>query len=103
MKKLNVLIVALSVTLLLPMASQSEEKSAPPAEQSTPAEKSAEAPAKCLKAAVNPVTGHAICLEPRGAPVDPPERTSIQRPCKPRAHDSGDPFTVYEHWSGCHE
>jgi hypothetical protein len=61
-KKLNVLIVALSVTLLLPMASQSEEKSAPPAEQSTPAEKSAEAPAKCLKAAVNPVTGRRAAL-----------------------------------------
>ena len=102
MRVLKTLIVALSVAVLLPMAARSEEKSAPPAEQSAPASKSAEAPAKCLKAAVNPVTGHAICLEPRGAPVDPPERTSLQRPCKPRAHDS-DPFTMYEHWSGCHE
>ena len=102
MRVLKTLMVVLSVTLLLPMAAQSEEKSAPMAGQAAPAVKSAEAPAKCLKAAVNPVTGYAICLEPRGAPVDPPERTSLQRPCKPRAHDS-DPSTVYEHWSGCHE
>lgn len=102
MTVLKTLIVALSVTLLLPTAAKPEEKSAPPAEQSAPAEKSAEAPAKCLKAVVNPVTGYAICLEPKGAPVKPPPRASLQRPCKPRAHDN-DPFTVYEHWSGCHE
>lgn len=102
MKVLKTLVVALSVIALLPMAATSEEKSTPPAEQSVPADKSAEAPAKCLKAVVNPVTGFAICLEPRGAPVEPPPRASLQRPCKPRAHDN-DPFTVYEHWSGCHE
>lgn len=62
MKILKTLIVALSVTMLLPMAAKSEEKSAPPAEQPAPAEKSAEVPPKCLKAVVNPVTGHAICL-----------------------------------------
>lgn len=62
MKILKTLIVALSVTMLLPMAAKSEEKSAPPAEQLAPAEKSAEVPPKCLKAVVNPVTGHAICL-----------------------------------------
>jgi|GEM_PF-5516673 len=26
---------------------------------------------KCLKAEVNPVTGHVLCVEPLGAPVDP--------------------------------
>src|SRR5262245_56967100 len=42
---------------------------------------------KCLEAAVNPVTGSAYCVNPRGAPVDPPPRESLNRPCKPRAHD----------------
>lgn len=102
MKVLRTLIVALSVTVLLPMAAHSEEKSAPPAEQSAPSAEASAWQARCLKAVVNPVTGYAICLEPKGAPVEPPPRASLQRPCKPRAHDN-DPFTVYEHWSGCHE
>jgi hypothetical protein len=58
------------------------------------------APAKCLEAVVNPVTGYAFCVNPRGAPVEPPPRASLNRPCKPRVHDN-DAFTVYEHWSGC--
>jgi len=64
-----------------------------------PAEGSA-TPAKCLEAAVNPVTGHAVCVNPRGAPVEPPPPSAFNRPCKPRAHDD-DPWTVYEHGSGC--
>ena len=38
---------------------------------------------KCLKAEVNPVTGHLLCLDPRGAPVDPPPAAEL--PCKPDA------------------
>lgn len=62
------------------------------------AEKSA-TPAKCLEAAVNPVTGDAVCINPRGAPVEAPPPSSLH-PCKPRPHDN-EPWTVYEHWSGC--
>ena len=29
-------------------------------------------PAVCLEAVVNPVSGHAECVNPRGAPVQPP-------------------------------
>ena len=37
---------------------------------------------KCLKAEINPVTGHLLCIDPLGAPVEaPPEET--MRPCKP--------------------
>jgi hypothetical protein len=36
----------------------------------------------CLEAEVNPVTGHALCINPRGAPVAPPPAAS-ELPCKP--------------------
>jgi hypothetical protein len=40
------------------------------------------APPKCLKAEINPVTGHVFCFEPLGALVEaPPEETKL--PCKP--------------------
>ena len=39
---------------------------------------------KCLKAEVNPVTGHVLCIDPIGAPVDPPPAAS-EAPCKPDA------------------
>jgi hypothetical protein len=26
---------------------------------------------KCLKAEINPVTGHVLCIDPHGAPVEP--------------------------------
>jgi hypothetical protein len=68
-------------------------------EESAQSEEKSAAPAKCLEAAVNPVTGFAFCINPRGAPVDPPPVSSLH-PCKPRAHDN-DPMTVYERWSGC--
>ena len=43
---------------------------------------SASAAPKCLKAEVNPVTGHALCIDPIGAPVDPPPAAELP-PCKP--------------------
>ena len=42
---------------------------------------SAEAP-KCLKAEVNPVTGHALCIDPIGAPASAGGRaSSLQARC----------------------
>ena len=36
---------------------------------------------KCLTAEINPVTGHVLCLNPLGAPVEaPPEEAKL--PCK---------------------
>jgi hypothetical protein len=38
----------------------------------------------CRKAEVNPVTGHVLCIDPIGAPVEaPPASTEV--PCKPDA------------------
>ena len=37
---------------------------------------------KCRKAEINPVTGHVLCLDPIGAPVDPPPAAELP-PCKP--------------------
>lgn len=91
MTVLQTLVIALGVTLWLPTAAWCAEEPAQSADSATPA--------KCLEAAVNPVTGDAVCVNPRGVPVDPPPKSAFQ-PCKPRAHDS-DPFTVYEHASGC--
>jgi len=94
-------LIAAGAALWLPMAAQAvndEGKSTNQSAQST------EEPGavKCRKALVNPVTGHAICIDPKGAPVDPPPREALQRPCPPRKHDD-DPWTTYEHWSGCHD
>jgi hypothetical protein len=36
----------------------------------------------CNKAEINPVTGHALCIEPLGAPVEPPPNADLA-PCKP--------------------
>jgi hypothetical protein len=98
---LKTFVVAVGIALWLPVAALSAEETTQPPEKPVQSGKAAAPAPKCLKAAVNPVTGFAICLEPKGAPVDPPERSALRRPCKPRAHDA-DPFTVYEHWSGCH-
>jgi hypothetical protein len=38
----------------------------------------------CRKAEVNPVTGHVLCIDPLGAPVEPPPASS-ELPCKPGA------------------
>lgn len=51
---------------------------------------SAAAP-KCLKAEVNPVTGHVLCIDPIGAPVDPPPAAELP-PCKPDER-SGEAWT----------
>ena len=40
------------------------------------------ADAKCRKAEINPVTGHVLCLDPRGAPVEAPAE-SLRPECKP--------------------
>ena len=82
---------AFGILLLAPNAGECAEGApqTPPPEQ----------PAKCLVAEVNPVTGHAVCINPRGAPVEPPPVSAL-KPCKPRAHDEGG-WTVYERWSGC--
>jgi hypothetical protein len=37
---------------------------------------------RCLKAEINPVTGHVLCLDPLGAPVEPPS-PEANLPCKP--------------------
>jgi hypothetical protein len=37
---------------------------------------------KCEKAEINPVTGHVLCLEPRGAPVEAPPQ-AMKPACKP--------------------
>lgn len=92
MTHLMALMVALAVTFALPVVAQSADEPAQSAEQ--PA-----APGKCLEAVVNPVTGFAFCTNPRGAPVESPPK-SAYKPCKPRGHDE-DPWTVYEHYSGC--
>lgn len=76
MKDLKTLVVALGVTMWLPMVAQSAETSSQSAETSA-------TPAKCLEAAVNPVTGYAVCINPRGAPVEAPPPSFLQ-PCKPR-------------------
>jgi hypothetical protein len=80
-------VVALGVTMWLPTVAQSADESV--------------MPAKCLEAAVNPVTGYAYCINPRGAPVEPPPPSSLH-PCKPRPQDK-EAWTVYEHYSGCEE
>ena len=39
------------------------------------------APPKCVTAEINPVTGHVLCINPLGAPVEaPPEEAKM--PCK---------------------
>jgi hypothetical protein len=91
-KGLKTLVIALGITMGLPLIAHSEEQSAHSGEK--PA-----TPAQCLEAAVNPVTGDAVCVNPVGTPVAPPPKSAFQ-PCKPRAHDS-DAWTTYEHASGC--
>lgn len=37
---------------------------------------------KCLKAEINPVTGHVLCIDPLGAPVEAPAEAA-KPPCRP--------------------
>ena len=46
-------------------------------------------PPKCLKAEVNPVTGHVLCIDPLGAPVEAPP-PSAAAPCKENPRAEGD-------------
>ena len=39
-------------------------------------------PPKCRKAEINPVTGHVLCIDPLGAPVEAPP-DEAKPPCKP--------------------
>jgi hypothetical protein len=91
----TILLIGLGAALWLPVTAQAADN----ADKPTTEQEQAAAP-KCLQAAVNPVTGHAVCINPRGAPVDPPPAEAFNKPCKPRGHDD-DPFTVYERYSGC--
>ena len=43
---------------------------------------------KCLKAEVNPVTGHVLCIDPLGAAVEPPPPEAAL-PCKKPEEVSG--------------
>jgi hypothetical protein len=97
---LKTLVVALGVTLWLPVAARSET-STQPAETPAPSVEQPAAPAKCLEAAVNPVTGFAVCVNPRGAPVEAPPPSAFH-PCKPRPQDK-EAWTGYEHSSGCED
>lgn len=45
----------------------------------------------CLEAEVNPVTGHALCVNPLGAAVEPPP-AAAELPCEPDQHRAA-PFT----------
>ena len=45
--------------------------------------------AKCLKAEVNPVTGHVLCVEPLGAPVGPAP-SAAENPCRENPRAEGD-------------
>jgi hypothetical protein len=51
----------------------------------------APAAVQCRKAEVNPVTGHALCLDPIGAPVAPPP-PEAELPCKTKT-GSGEAWT----------
>lgn len=101
MRTTRLLLIGLGAALWLPLAAHAADNVEGPAkpEANTSEEQQAAAP-KCLEAAVNPVTGHALCINPRGAPVDPPPAEALNKPCRPRAHDD-DSFTVYERYSAC--
>ena len=62
-----------------PLAADAGDAAAPQAAQA------------CLEAEVNPVTGHALCVNPLGAPVEAPP-ASAALPCPPQQHAAG-PFT----------
>ena len=99
MSNLKMVLIAASAALWLPMATHVAAQADDGADKPDAEQEQAAAP-KCLEAAVNPVTGHAICVNPRGAPVAPPPAEALNKPCKPRSHDD-DPFTVYERYSAC--
>jgi hypothetical protein len=46
----------------------------------------------CRKAEVNPVTGHVLCIDPLGAPVEAPP-ASTELPCRPNANKGDGAWT----------
>jgi hypothetical protein len=54
------------------------------------------AAATCRKAEVNPVTGHVLCIDPLGAPVEAPP-ASTELPCRPNANKGDGAWT----WGPC--
>ena len=92
MKRIGTLTVVLGLAICLPTTAKAAEQQPQSADQGVK-------PLKCLEAAVNPVTGFAVCVNPVGAPIDPPPLADFQ-PCKSRTHDN-EAWTTYEHWSGC--
>ncbi len=75
MNVLMMLVVAMGVTAWSMLAAQAAEEATPPAEVS--------AAPKCLQAVVNPVTGFAICVNPKGAAVEPPPQEASSAPANP--------------------
>jgi hypothetical protein len=74
MRETMVSVVVLALMTLAPMlTAAAEDQAAPPraTQDQGAAAEGQSAPAKCLEAEVNPVTGHVLCVKPRGAPVDP--------------------------------
>ena len=63
----RVTIVLLGVALAAGAAAETPEQSAQP---------------KCLKAEINPITGHVLCIDPLGAAVEPLPLEAAS-PCKP--------------------
>jgi hypothetical protein len=59
-------------------------EAAPPGDQNTAA--APPSSQKCKEAVVNPVSGYAECVNPRGAPVDPPPPRPPPTPDECRKH-----------------
>jgi hypothetical protein len=78
-KDISALVVALGVTPWLPVVAQS-------AEQAAQSEENGDA-AKVSGSRGEP-RRYAVCVNPVGAPVDPPPVSALQ-PCKRRAHYNG--------------
>ncbi|MDB5974833.1 MAG: hypothetical protein JWR07_1593 [Nevskia sp.] len=57
------------------------------ADDAAPAQDKPTAPQKCLEALVNPVSGHAECVRPPGAPVEQMRRADL--PCQLHSASSG--------------
>jgi hypothetical protein len=89
MRETMVSVVVLALMALAPVLAAAAEDQAPPKatqDQGAVAEGQSP-PAKCLEAEVNPVTGHVLCVKPRGAPVDPPNLAD--EPCQKHADANG--------------
>ena len=86
--------IMLAVWLTAPLWPwQSGRAAEPAADGAASAPPAVQAPQRCLEAVVNPVSGHAECVRPRGVAVEPPAppaRPPSTPPHQERAsHDSG--------------